>query len=386
MTEVEGRAARQLTPSQREWLRVRSHLREHRYELGVAAADEYPTVARIADTVLLTTSRWLPTQPVPLDQIELDFVPDAPFSGLMGTEPETATVRPIRPDGRRYPSYSAAVADLAAPAVFENRGTYRLLAADLRGEPPRLTFGQGAYFDGFDTGEAVGHEFAAGTLSGERVHAFRTAIGSPVDPTRRPVNIGISTLTIRHGRNGSGAHLLLHWRDPMKVGHAGGLYQVLPVGVFQPASDHPWNERNDFSLWRCLVREFAEELLGEDEADGTHGPIDYAAWPFARRMSAGLREGSIRAYCFGLGVDPLTLATDLLAAVVVDAPVFDEVFGSLVATNAEGELVGSDSLDSVPGVPFVESEVHRLTRREPMQAAGAAAIASAWRHRNLVLS
>lgn len=23
----------------------------------------------------------------------------------------------------------------------------------------------------------------------------------------------------------------LHWRDPAKVGHAGGLYQVLPVGV-----------------------------------------------------------------------------------------------------------------------------------------------------------
>lgn len=389
MTRVDPRSAQELTPSQREWLRVRNYLRGHRHELGVAAAREYPDVATVAGSVLLTTSRWLPTRPLPLDQIRLDFAPDVPFGGMRGTEPVTEGVRPVRTDGTRYPCYSTALADLAAPAVFENRRTYRLLAADFRTGMPHLQFGRGRYFDGIDTGEAVGHEYAAGALLGRCDRPFRAAIGNPIDPARRPTNIAISAMTIRRDRRSGSARFLLHWRDPVKVGHAGGLYQVLPVGVFQPAGDHPWNERNDFSLWRCLLREYAEELLGEAELDGADAPIDYDAWPFAAGMDRARRDGSARAYCLGLGVDPLTLATDLLCAVVIDAPVFDELLGSsLVSDNAEGRLVSSPdaSSDNAPGVAFSESEVKRLTHLEPLQAAGFAAIASAWLHREQLLS
>ena len=60
------------------------------------------------------------------------------------------------------------------------------------------------------------------------------------------------------------------------------MYQVLPVGVFQPAGEEPWNTSNDFSLWRCIIRELAEELGGNaDDYDTHRGPIDYDAWPFA---------------------------------------------------------------------------------------------------------
>ncbi|MPZ67349.1 MAG: hypothetical protein GEU83_18215 [Pseudonocardiaceae bacterium] len=235
------------------------------------------------------------------------------------------------------------------------------------------------------TGEAVAHEYASRKLSGQDDGEFRAVIGSPVDSSRRPTNLAISALTIRHDRSSGDARVLLHWRDPAKVGHAGGLYQVIPVGIFQPASDHSWNEQNDFSLWRCLLREFAEELLGQAEPDATHGPIDYATWPFAVRLDAERRAGTIRAYCLGIRVDPLTLATDLISVVVIDAPVFDEIFGGLVEANAEGILPASGS-DGAPGAPFVESEVERLTRRSPMQAAGAAAIASAWMHRSKLLA
>jgi hypothetical protein len=267
--------------------------------------------------------------------------------------------------------------------VFENRGTYRLLSADIACARPQLTFGRGAYFDGIDTGEAVAHEYASRKLSGQGDGALRAAIGSPVDPGHRPTNLAISALTIRHDRRSGDARALLHWRDPAKVGHAGGLYQVIPVGIFQPACDHRWNEQNDFSLWRCLLREFAEELLGQDEPDTTHGPIDYDSWPFATRLNAELDRGTVRAYCLGIGVDPLTLATDLLSVVVIDAPVFDDIFGALVDRNAEGDLVASGG---IPGVPFIESEVKRVTRDSPMQAAGAAVLASAWAHRSTLLA
>jgi hypothetical protein len=384
MTQVERRAARPLTPSEAEWLRVRRYLREHRYDLGLAAAGAYPNAATVAGTSLLTTERWLPVEPIPLDRIELGFAPGSRFTGLMGTERVTECVRPLRPDGSRYSSYSTAIRELAPPAVFENRGTYRLLHADLAGPRPHLTFGRGSYFDGIDTGEAVAHEYASRRLSVHDVDLdFRTAIGSPVDPERRPSNLAISALTIRRDRSSGDARALLHWRDPAKVGHAGGLYQVIPVGIFQAASDHQWNEQNDFSLWRCLVREFAEELLGQDEPDTTHGPIDYDSWPFAARLNAELHRGAVRAYCLGIGVDPLTLATDLLSVVVIDAPVFDEIFGALVDRNAEGDLVASGG---IPGVPFVEPEVMRVTRDSPMQAAGAAVLASAWAHRSRLLA
>ena len=171
---------------------------------------------------------------------------------------------------------------------------------------------------------------------------------------------------------------LLHRRDVAAVGHAGGLYQVVPVGIFQPASDEPWNVDNDFSLWRCMVREFAEELLGEAEDHGAaRAPIDYDSWPFAARLTDALRTGQLRAYCLGLGADPLTLATDILTVAVFDAPLYDELFGQLVSTNPEGDILAA--------LPFERDLIDQYARRDATQAAGAALLVLAWRHRRHLL-
>ena len=147
------------------------------------------------------------------------------------------------------------------------------------------------------------------------------------------------------------------------------MYQVIPVGIFQPSGDAPWNEANDFDLWRGMLREFAEELLGADEDHGSErAPIDYDRWPFARAMTDALRDGRIRAYCLGLGADPLTFALDLLTAVVIDAPLYDELFGELAERNAEGTVLKPR--------PFDEATIDELTTREPVQAAGAALLAT----------
>lgn len=364
-----------LSAEEREWLRVRDHLRQHRYDLSVAAADElYRDVPRLAGTPLLTSSAWTPGAPIPLERIALRLAPDR---DPLADRPSAQT------DATPCVTYSEAVAKLAAPAVFENRRTYRLLGAALDSPQPEMLFGLGHYFDGIDVGDSVAHEYAAEQLGSAFRRSQRQAIGSPVDPARRPMNVAISALTIRHNRRSSDARFLLHWRDPAKVGHAGGLYQVIPVGVFQPANDHPESLRNDFSLLRCLLREFAEELLGEDEVSPDEGPIDYERWPFAQEFAAEQRRGSITTHCLGMGVDPLTLATDLLCVVVIEADVFDRIFGGLVSGNAEGVLAGSD--DGRSGVPFVADEVERLTAHEPMQAAGAAVLAAAWAHRAILL-
>lgn len=363
--------ASELTPSEREWLRVREYLRENRYALAASAADEYPSGMRLADTPLLTTSVWIPGRPLPVAEIDLEFAPDAPFHGITGTDNGAASVLPTRADGTRYGRYSAAVGALAAPQVFENRSTYRLVDADLSGPRGRLVFGRGNYFDSTDIGEAAAHEYAAGQLGYPIPQRLRERIGNPCDPQRRPINLAISTVTIRHDPASGQATFFLHWRDPSKVEHAGGLYQVVPVGIFQPSGEAQWNERNDFSLWRNTVREIAEELAGTSEDHGSeHAPIDYQGWPFSARLTDGLAGGEVQAYCLGLGVDPLTFATDLLTAVVIHAPLFDELFGTPGQANAEGQVLAAKTFDV--------DTVNRVAYREPIQAAGAALLVRAW--------
>jgi hypothetical protein len=312
-----------------DWLAVREYLRQHRHELTARAAECYPAAARVAGTPLLSAPGWVPPAPIPLRDIAIEFRPGA------------ACAPALAPPTR----YAETMLALAPPAVFEDRPTYRLTGVDL----PLLVFGHGRYFDGIDTGEAAAHEFAAGRSE------LRGAIGDPLDLTRRPANLAISTLTIRLGP----PRFLLHWRDPVKVGHAGGMAQVVPVGVFQPPG---------FDLWQSMVREFAEELAGYPE----HADLGH----FARRMTVALEGGQVRAWCLGLGVDPLSFATDLLTVVTIEDGLFGELFGAGARLNAEGRVLAAR--------PFDADTVRQAIRDEPMQAAGAALLRLAWKHRDLL--
>ena len=370
-----------------EWRRVRAYLQQHRHELSASAGAGYPAAQRAEGTTLLTTPSWLPATPLPLDAVRLSQrTPGGAAPDAAAWAAALAAVVPRRADGSPYGRYSAAVAELAAPALFEDRRTYRLTGADLTGADltgagpagpcGTLDFGPGTFFQGYDVGAAVAHEHAAAVMGGLAREDLRALVGDPRELARRPANLAISTLTLR--ADGTAATFPLHWRDPAKVGHAGGLYQVVPVGIFQAADDGPASQAQDFDLWRGMIREFAEELLGMPEDYGPAGTaVDYGAWPFARQLTAARAAGSVRPWVLGLGVDPLTLATDLLTAVVIDAPVFDELFAAMVSHNAEGRVR--------PGLAFTAETVSHLTTREPMQAAGAALLRLAWRHRACLL-
>jgi hypothetical protein len=151
------------------------------------------------------------------------------------------------------------------------------------------------------------------------------------------------------------------------------MYQVIPVGVFQPSGEASWHEREDFSLWRCMLREFDEELRGSPER-----AMDYDTWPFARHMAAALDRGQIRVWCLGLGVDPLTYATDLLTVAVIDSRVFDELFSLDPRGNDEGSVLGARE--------FAAHVIDRVVTTEPLQPAAAAVLRLAWRHREVLAS
>jgi hypothetical protein len=367
------------------WLRVRQYLNEHRRELTRAAQELYPAQWRVAGTPLLARAEWLPAVPVPLDQVVLDLQPDTPPARL--PEVDVSRFLPVREDGTRYATYADAMAALARPALFEDRVSYRLL--DASGN--KLAFGMGRYFDLINTCEAVAHEFAAamldgaGTLDGAAELPLRATFGDPTDLARRPVLTALTTLLLSDTADPrisglsdtadpADARMILHWRDPAKVATGGGMYTTAPVGIFQPSDDARWNVVNDFGLWQCLVREYNEELLGAGEDYGSDvRPIDYSGWPLSQRLTAGIRG----MWWLGLGLDPLSLVSDMLAVVVLDRTLFDGLVRG-AGVNDEGRLVVRR---------FTSEEITRLTSlaaadsAEYMEPASAALLRLAWENR-----
>src|SRR5690349_17028629 len=377
--------------SARRWRDVRAVLTANRHELGRVAARLYPGLPRAGSADLLCREEWLPPAPLGLDDLPVTWdggPPDdrgGPVPPASRYDAASAQVRPLRPDGGRYASYTDAVGALDRPALFENRPCYRLLDARLAA-PAGLRVGETSYFEGTDLGHAVAHELAAAwQRSGAAVRLtdlpLRALAGDPCALARRPALVAVTTLTLRRDAAG-GASFVLHWRDPAKVNHGGGLYQVMPVGLFQPVTGAAAALRHDLSLWKSMAREFSEEFLGTPEDYQTSGGLlDYEGWPFYRRLTAARREGRLTVHCLGLGVDPLTFATDVLAVAVFDAPLFDEEFAGLVALNAEGRVITSGGTRAGPGdgtrtgIPFTAETIAWLTGgREPLQASGVAVL------------
>ena len=124
--------------------------------------------------------------------------------------------------------------------------------------------------------------------------------------------------------------------------------------------------------WRCL-RELSEEFLGNPEHDGSASePIDYdTEEPFAS-LNKARRDGQVRAWYLGTGLDPLTLAGEILTVLVIDAEAFDKVFAEVVTWNSEGGIVFG--ADGSIGVPWRRDAVYRLLAAEPLAPAAQACV------------
>jgi len=375
----------EVAASHARWREARRYLNEHRHELSQWAAQHlYAGHLNVGATDLLTRPSWMAAVPIPLEAVSLAWTETAPAPQIDGTEPETARVRPLRNENQRFPTYAAALGELAKPGLFEDRPCYRLTDVALNDGRADLTLGSATYFDVINVCEAVAHELADSALgSGVGVASptdlqFRARMEDPCDLLKRRIVPAISALTVR--RTPTDAAFVLHQRDGGQVAHGGGLYQVMPVGVFQPTTDEPGGRSNDFDLWRSIAREYAEEFLGMPEV---RGPIDYTDWRFYRDLTAARAAGDVTAHLVGIGIDPLSAVCDLLVVIVFASDTFDELLGESVHTNAEGHLVAERAGQlAVAGVPFTGDVTSRLIAEAPMQAAGAALLDLAWHHRS----
>lgn len=392
-----GHAERRVRTSQRQWRLVRQCLNQRRAELTAVAAELYPGAHRLDGSALLLRKDWVPCAPVDLSAVGLHWTDDLHAPGeVRGTEPEASSARPLLTLDRRYERYTRAIRDIDQPTLFENRMGYRLL--DVRWGPGTgsMLFSDITYFDMVDVCEAVAHELAsAWAQEGGSHHTaavrlsqlhFRERIGDPFDLGRRPVLPSIDTLTIRRGAGT--AAFILHFRDPAQVAMAGGMFHVLPSGMFQPASISPLSQACDFDIWRNIMREYSEEFLGNDEHDGSGGtPVDYERCEPFRSLNAAREAGRLRVLCLGVGVDPLTLEAEILTVVVIDDDVFGEVFEGLVRGNSEGAVVSAVRGRRVgEGIPFTCEAVERLITTEPIAPAASACLRLAWTHRDALLT
>lgn len=385
-------AGPEVAASRGRWCAQRNWLNQHRFELARLAAEWYPAEHQVPRTPLIAPPGWIPQAPLALDTIELTLDESPQEVTLTGKEPATEPARPLRAPGVHFDSYTSVIKHIDPPQLFESRPSYRYLGGTLADR--ELTFGLAAYFDKLDVSEALGHEMAIACADGlpntiDELRGrlpFRELIGDPFDPRQRAIIPAITTLTIRLRRYPAEPSFMLHWRDPAKVATAAGIYDVIPAGEFQPSSVALWDRSNDFSLWRNMVREYSEELLGAPEHDGTRTePIDYANWDLFQELERARRAGTVTTAALGMGLDALTLAATILTVVVIDDDTFNGVFGAAVRFNDEGEIVAVGDGRATDGVPFTEEAVTRMLESEPMASPGAACLALAWQHRDRIL-
>lgn len=276
--------------------------------------------------------------------------------------------------------------------LFFDGSSYRLLRITADTTPNEITmhFGPGRYFDSLDTSDIMGYEAALCTLASQsrafpnrRIKLlkspYRRWIGDPFNFRDRCVIPGVCTLTIRKSK--SGPTFILHERNADKVALAQGVTHVTPAGEFQPKDLSATANAADLDLLSNIIREFAEEFLGIEHAQGQ--PIDLHEDDRLRAAVSTLRDGyrsdryTVR--FLGVGLDPLTWKPEILTVAIFEDEFFDKVFRDIVEMNDEGQLIFQDSRYRA-GIPFTYENIeHRATGR--MLMSGKACLRLAWRHR-----
>jgi hypothetical protein len=381
--------------SRAKFVQERQYLGQNRIGLTAAALAESAAMTTPRFPGMLSRTEWLPPQLVPLDAIsvELDWEEPTAHRTTERLQRATAAALPWAESSSRFPAYSTALGELARPGLFQDLPCYRLLSARLDQLPHTIHVGMTTFFRGIDESEAVAHEFARAVMPTQgRIKngrswrlPIRSSIGNPFACRDRNVVFSVSALTLRV--ENPTATFFLHSRDSKAVAIAGNLLHLAPSGVFQPTSDDRETARRDGSPWLTLCREYAEEFLGVEEAQGAAGvALSYTHdQPYAA-INDAYRSGTLRIFVCGLGLDPLTLCPELVSVACFDADAFDQIFGDMVVRNSEGYIRGKEMRSGrVVGYDFTSQTVSDLLASKRLSPAAQAALSVAWRVRSALL-
>lgn len=341
---------------------VQRELRSHQVALGRQAVKEAPAEWRAADVPLLSGPGWLFDQPRDLSELRLRLTstqyasPDADWRMLRGL----SVAGPV--------SYSDAIRLANPDSPYFNGTIYRLRGVTTEPDSGlKLEFEPGKYFDYLDTGEVLAYE----AQLNRKARRIRKRFVNPFDLSNRIASLGVLTLTII--RTATEPRFLMHQRSgQFVVGDA--LYHVVPAGEFAPSDISLAAIRNDFDLWRNVMREYAEELLGIPDAQGQGGRrISYETESPYKELAEARRSSELKVWALGLALDPLTYKPELLTVVVIGAGAYRRIFGNAVASTAEGVLVTD--------IPFDKQNVYDYVTNDTVRLGAQACLLLAWRHR-----
>ncbi|MEU9272662.1 hypothetical protein AB0E04_45845 [Streptomyces sp. NPDC048251] len=342
---------------------------------------------------LLTKEGWIPSRPLPLHQVLLEYVEDPGSEYLHRARAQLVHYWPTAA-GQSARRYSDAVQRYDRPRSFFDGTSYRLLGVQHSDHSPKLEFTTTQYWDHFDTGEALLFEAAwqqEHSFSDEIDGPFRQWLGDPFDLSRRSGIPGINTLTVRRSPGG----LMFYLVQRGNVATAVGTVHVIPAGEFQPSRDgapHP----EELKIEATMVREYVEEMLDHQEArEPSLPPIDVAQDEPYRPIYDEIMSGGASAWYLGIGLYPVTWKPEILTVCVFDREEFDTLFAKMQKTGQEGTIIGPDERvefigvnydfkEGRPykGIPFTEKSVKHYATHPGTLPAGRACLSLAWRHRH----
>lgn len=337
-----------------------------RGELAVLALHDFHSGSGHADFPLVTGQDWLLTNPVPVDDVKLDW---------------NSSSQPVEPCGQVFLGglrWHELRQTIYPDTTFVDELCYRLLKVEPGFGRHILTFGAARYSDYVDTCEFSALEYAHSVASGvsqNRTHSeYRRSIPYALEFQNRNAVAGINTILILRGTP-SGDVFFLHKRGLNTVEGA-NTYHVVPAGTFQPDSYENGFFKRDFSIKRTVLREFSEELLGLAELEQTNrAGEDFVSDPRLNWIIFGLYSGAVKIYYFGLGLDPLTLKPEILTCLVINATMFPD-FAVSIRNNFEGRSFQ---------VELTDEQLQKWSAKPEMLPAGAACLELTLKHKGVLL-
>jgi hypothetical protein len=350
--------------------------------------------------LFITEPAWVLSEPLELGRLTVQLADDEEDD--VRPVPE-ACYEPLRrywpagSDGKPVARYHEAVAQFDTPSgLWFNWPSYRLLGVERRADGGfTLRIGTTTYWDGFDSWSALHfeaahqlRELAAGhpertTGDARLTGPYRRSLGSPFTLTNRDCAIGLSVLTVYRTRKG--AFFYLQRRAAGQVATMGGMAGLLPAGEFQPSSAAYAAIRSDADAWRCVMREFAEEVLGRADLHERGALVDYERESPFRELQRARDKGSVRPYVLDIGFDPVTWKAGIRLVWIFDEDAHREIFRGMQPEGTEGSVeasslyrVGKEPLD---GIPFTEETVRGYLKDPTITEAARLCIGLTWEHR-----
>jgi hypothetical protein len=240
-----------------------------------------------------------------------------------------------------------------------------------------LRFGLDNYFNYVDTCELLAYEFCQKVVKRlkERAELDKTSVKDkvkltlrnrtePFDFSSRSAAVGIDTALIVLDTD-KPSRFYLHERGKRLMEGANTI-SVVPAGTFQPRHRDDTYHSQDFDLYTNLMREFAEELLGEEEFRESSARLtDIFEIDVLNKIDFFVKRGLVKVYYLGMGLDCLTTKSEILTALVLEREVVDTFIQREFVDCFEGKYFE---------VEFSPDQLRRFMRDNRASPAGAACL------------